>query len=152
MEACDEYMCRNPGKVVTIYQLLQLFASAFAKAFTPQNIVSSFRVTGVFPPNRKAIPIPGIQEISKCKSTPTAKIAESNGINYLPFYTPGKPSLPKHSPFSSDVHPCFTEAELQRFEKSFKEGYDITTNERYNRKVSIAQHTHQVNSLRLLKS
>jgi len=63
VEACDEYMCRHPGKVVTIYQFSELFASAFAKAFT-QNILSSFRVTGVFPPNRKAIPIPGIQEVT----------------------------------------------------------------------------------------
>jgi len=126
VEACDECMCCHPGKVVTIYQFSELFASAFAKAFTPQNIVSSFRVTGVFPPNRKAIPIPGIQEVNKCKSTPTAKIAKSNGINYLPFYTPAKSSLPQHSPSSSDEPPTFTADELQRFERNFKEGYDIT--------------------------
>lgn len=51
IDTCDECMCQNPGKVVTLYQFSKLFASAFfMKAMTPRNISSSFRVTGVFPP------------------------------------------------------------------------------------------------------
>ena len=90
IEACDNYKCSHPGKVVTIYQFSELFASAFIKAFTFRNITSSFRVTGVFPPNRKAISIPGDTETLRC--TPTASIAEKNGIEYLPFHTPRKKS------------------------------------------------------------
>ena len=131
IEACDNYMCSNPGKVVTIYQFSELFASAFVKAFTPCNITSSFRVTGVFPPNRKAIPIPGDIESLGC--TPTANIAEKHGIEYLPFHTPRKklePSL-NSSETLTDL-PNFTDAELQLFQRRFEEGYDIKTDNRYN--------------------
>ena len=77
-------MCSHPGKVVTIYQFSELFASAFIKAFTPRNITSSFRVTGVFLPNRKAISIPGDAETLRC--TPTASIAEKwNGVATFHF-------------------------------------------------------------------
>ena len=41
IEACDNYMCSNPGKVVTIYQFSELFASAFVKAVT----VSSWSIS-----------------------------------------------------------------------------------------------------------
>ncbi len=90
-------MSHHPGKVVTVYQFSELFASAFTEAFTPRNIVSSFRVSGVFPPNRKAIPIPGIQEVNKCQSTPTSKIAKSGSIT--------SHSTPQPSHLYLTVHP-----------------------------------------------
>ena len=124
-------MCSNPGNVVTIYQFSELFASAFVKAFTPRNITSSFRATGVFPPNRKAIPIPGDTESLGC--TPTANIAEKHGIEYLPFHTPKKnlePSLNSRETLT-DL-PNFTDAELLLFQRRFEEGYDIKTDDRYN--------------------
>ena len=100
--ACDEYMSANPGKIVTIYQFSKLFASAFTKAFTPRNITSSFRVTGVYPLNRRAIPIPG-NYCQPCGAlTPTAKVAETHGIDYLPFYTPSKTVVQCRVRFDSD--------------------------------------------------
>ena len=131
IEACDDYMCSHPGKVVTIYQFSELFANAFIKAFTPRNITSSFRVTGVFPLNRKAIPIPGDTEMLRCTST--ANIAEENGIEYLPFHTPRKKI--EHSSDSRESltdFPSFTHAELELFERRFEEGYDVQTDSRYN--------------------
>ena len=50
-------MSDNPGKIVTIYQFAELFANAWRKAMTSQNITSSFRATGVFPVNRQALEI-----------------------------------------------------------------------------------------------
>jgi len=124
-EACDDYMGCHPGKVITIYQFSMLFASAFFRAFTPRNITASFRATGVFPPNSRAIPIPGYSLTTKDVATPTAKVAQRQGIQYLPFYSP---------PCSKEVSqvPSFTAAETERFQVRFEEGYDLTHDERYN--------------------
>ena len=144
-EACDDYMGSHPDKVVTIYQFSELFASAFTKTFTPRNITSSFRVTGVFPPNRKAIPIPGDTETLSC--TPTATIAEKNGIEYLPFHTPRKESKHMHTLNTKSVEdlPSFTDAELELFKRRFEEGYDIKADKRYNLWLEI----HHLKSLPL---
>ena len=134
-EACGDYMGCHPGKVITIYQFSMLFASAFFKAFTPRNITASFRATGVFPPNRRAIPIPGYSQTTKDVATPTAKVAQRQGIQYLPFYSPAAHLLPQSSPScSKEVSqvPSFTAAETERFQVRFEEGYDLTHDERYN--------------------
>ena len=138
-------MSANPGKIVTIYQFSKLFASAFTKAFTPRNITSSFRVTGVYPLNRRAIPIPG-NYCQPCGAlTPTAKVAETHGIDYLPFYTPSKPVVQRRVRFDSDddlsIEPSetnsercisFTTEEMEKFQCRYEEGYDLDIDERYN--------------------
>ena len=43
-----------PGKVVTRYQFSLLFNHAWMKAMTPHNIMSGFRITGVYPIDRYA--------------------------------------------------------------------------------------------------
>ena len=53
-EECHSYMVHNPGKVVTLRQFSLLFNCAWMKAMTPHNIISGFRVTGVYPTNRYA--------------------------------------------------------------------------------------------------
>ena len=129
-DVCSEYLSANPGKVVTIYQFSKLFASAFHRAFTPQNVVSSFRATGVYPPNRRAIPIPGYGESSSAL-TPTAKVAETKGIRYLPLYGPSS-SGENHPSTVVDPPTPFTEEEVQRFRQRYEEGYDLDIDERYN--------------------
>ena len=47
-EQCNLSMSDNPGKTITIYQFSELFAAAWKKAMTPQNITSSFCTTVVF--------------------------------------------------------------------------------------------------------
>ena len=85
-QACDQYMSANPGKVVTIYQVSQLLSVAWSKAMTPCNITSGFRATGVFPVNRYAISLPG--EGPRPSDIPIAVLAEKQGINFMPFYSP----------------------------------------------------------------
>lgn len=51
--ACDNWMIQNPGRSITIYDLSELLGHAFPRAFTPQNIQSGFRVTGIFPFNNE---------------------------------------------------------------------------------------------------
>ncbi len=119
-------MTNNPGKVVSISQFSELFASAWSKAMTPQNILSSFRATGVHPVNRGAIEIPG--EKRNLKSTPMADIAKSHGISYLPLYSPAPRRHPA-APLPSSLE--FTEEEERRFQKRYDEGYDIPGDSRY---------------------
>jgi len=114
-----------------------LFASAFFKAFTPRNISSQVSGrTGVFPPEHGGrIPIPGYSQTTKDVATPTAKVAQRQGIQYLPFYSPAAHLLPHSSPScSKEVSqvPSFTAAETARFQVRFEEGYDLTHDERYN--------------------
>lgn len=50
--ACSDWMDQNPAKTITIYEISELLGKAFPKAFTPQNILSGFRVTGIYPFNK----------------------------------------------------------------------------------------------------
>ena len=118
-QECDRYMAANPGKMITIYQFTQLFSGAWRQAMTPENIISSFRATGVYPVNRRAVVIPGEE---KPPSTPTACLAKKKGINFMPFY----------SPSSDDTTPKFSLDELELFERRYREGYDLTGDDRYN--------------------
>ena len=92
---CDEYMSSHPGKTVTIYDFSWLFAAAWYQAMTPATIISGFRAAGVYPFSRRLIHISGAEVVA----TPTAKLAQKEGINYLPFYTPRRQHF--HSPFPS---------------------------------------------------
>lgn len=58
-------MAMNPGKKINRYNFTQIFARAWGKAMTPSNIASGFRTTGVCPFNRKAIKIPGVDDVAE---------------------------------------------------------------------------------------
>lgn len=47
--AVKSWMLDNPGKAMTIYNIPQMVAVAFARSMTIENISSSFRVTGIYP-------------------------------------------------------------------------------------------------------
>lgn len=64
-EECRLYMVMNPGKKINRYNFTQIFARAWGKAMTPSNIASGFRTTGVCPFNRKAIKIPGVDDVAE---------------------------------------------------------------------------------------
>ena len=46
---CQTYMRQNPGHTINRYVVAELSSKAYLKAFSPSNIVSAFRKTGVFP-------------------------------------------------------------------------------------------------------
>jgi len=54
--ACDSWMMRNPGQPMKIYDISEVLGIAFPLAFTPANITSGFRVSGIFPFNRDIFP------------------------------------------------------------------------------------------------
>uniref|UniRef100_A0A1B6KXW8 DDE-1 domain-containing protein n=1 Tax=Graphocephala atropunctata TaxID=36148 RepID=A0A1B6KXW8_9HEMI len=50
-QASDDFMVNNPGKPIAIYDIPEIVAKAFLKAFTPQNITNGFLKTGISPFN-----------------------------------------------------------------------------------------------------
>lgn len=49
--ACDDWMVSHPGRPLTIYEVAECLAKSFPLAFTPRNIQSGFRTTGIWPFN-----------------------------------------------------------------------------------------------------
>jgi hypothetical protein len=110
----------NPGKRVTRFNFSQLFSLAWMKSTTMKNILGGFRVPGVYPVNRKVVEKP--TELSK------PSLPEATGLAYIPLYSPAKVSCVEarqHSEFSAE--------ELEKFECRYENGYDLITDERYNR-------------------
>lgn len=54
--ACDrasqQWMLNNPGTPMTIYNIGEIVGAAFPTSFTPKNILSGFKATGIYPFNR----------------------------------------------------------------------------------------------------
>ncbi|XP_071638428.1 tigger transposable element-derived protein 6-like [Temnothorax longispinosus] len=50
--ACNEWMINNPGKMISIYEVAELFGIAYSSAFTPANIKKGFESTGIWKLNR----------------------------------------------------------------------------------------------------
>lgn len=46
---CSSYMQNNPGATVTKYEIAKLSSKPYMKAISTDNLVSSFRKTGIFP-------------------------------------------------------------------------------------------------------
>ena len=119
-------MSDNPGKIVIIYQFSELFATAWKKAMTSQNITSSFRATGVFPVNHDQQALEILQEKKSPPKLSMSAIAKSTGIDFLPLYSPKK-SLSNNNETAQ-----FTDEEMKHFQKCFGEGYDLPGDTRYS--------------------
>jgi hypothetical protein len=52
---CSTFMQKNPGMSITKYQVAALTYKPYIKAMSPENLISSFRKTGIFPFNNKVI-------------------------------------------------------------------------------------------------
>lgn len=50
--SCDNWMLKNPGKPLSIYDISGLVGQAYPLSFTPTNIKSGFSVAGIWPFNR----------------------------------------------------------------------------------------------------
>ena len=49
--SCSRWMINHPGRTISIHDIGSLIGDAYPKAFTPSNITSGFRVTGISPYN-----------------------------------------------------------------------------------------------------
>ena len=52
----DNWIRSYPAKTVTIHDIPRFAAEAHNKAFTPENIISGFSCTGIFPYNDEPFP------------------------------------------------------------------------------------------------
>ena len=52
---CQQHMSRNPGEVITKYNICSLVCKVYYQAFSANNLISAFRKTGIYPLNRSMI-------------------------------------------------------------------------------------------------
>lgn len=119
-KACvHDYMMKNPGKVVTRYSFSPLFNEAWMKSMNVKNILSGFRVSGIYPLNRNAVKFP--------KKPETSLTSAASSIKYIPLLTPSKRS--RHQPQPSlyeDASDSSEEEETDRVEMPKFESITIT--------------------------
>ena len=94
-KACKAYISDNAGRVITSEVIASLLAVAWSKSFTPVNIMSGFRKSGVYPLN------PG--EITDRELAP---------------------SMLTHPEKEADKLPCSQDLE-SLFQRRYEEGYDV---------------------------
>ena len=118
-EAVHDFLTKNPGMIISKYNFSQVFSEAWLKSMTPKNVIAGFQTTGVYPPNRDAIKLPG-------DSDETSSLCQNTGISYIPLYTPVKRRISEHVATS----PNFSQGELLEFELQFEARQDCE-NPRY---------------------
>ena len=153
-QGCHLYMRHNPAKVVNRSVFSQLFGKAWSQALTIGNVTASFTITGIHPFNRHAISLPG----EDTQDTVGSSRQFLPLISTPPCQGQRVKELPAHAHFSvTDItatlehldiesnpqaaedelqHPAqageYTEDEELLFQRRYEEGYDLTTDERYN--------------------
>ena len=95
-EECLKYIADHPYHVVTRCNFNQIFAKAWGRAMTMPNILTGFRVTGVYPLDRNVLR-PKVQ-----------KKAMPDNMEYIPVITLRPPRSPP-------ITPCFTIEEFRKF-------------------------------------
>ena len=119
-KACGNYMKQNPGRVITTDVLASMVGQAYPTAFTPVNIFSGFKKTGIYPFNPSAVDdrqlAPSTALLKKTTPTSGATLSEQ--------------PLPEDE--SSDGQPMlFSPEKEKRFARQFEEGYDILDDMEY---------------------
>jgi hypothetical protein len=85
-QLCHEFYAKNPGRVITRFDFSSLFSEAWRLAMSQKNIISGFKITGVYPFDRKVVQ----EELHVSKATSMHTLSEETGIAYIPLYTPRK--------------------------------------------------------------
>lgn len=53
-EECDRWITQHPGRPITIYQVGEIFGTAYSKTASVEKAIKSFKCTGIFPQNPEA--------------------------------------------------------------------------------------------------
>jgi hypothetical protein len=121
-KACSLYLSQHPGRVITNDKIASLISLAVPNSFTPNNIMSGFRKTGIHPLNPGVIDDKMLCPSRAFKSE--APVAESaSTVQQLS----GSASLS-----SSEKSPeaCLFSPEQQTlYEQRYREGYDVPDDE-----------------------
>ena len=127
-EECQQYLAKNPGRVITKFQFSSLFRNAWLKSTTVGNIVHGFKVTRVHPVNRSAL-LPQSQE---CET-----LTKKTGLSFIPLYIPHRSlhspgprcdgpghALVENPAINSDLDVSFTDEEVTLFQTRYENGYN----------------------------
>ena len=98
--ACHRFVEKNPGRVITKYDFSPLLCKAWGNAMVPNNIISGFRRSGIFPFNPNALDY-------GANSSSNANVGCSSASN------------------TSVKVEEFTSEQIERFERRFVNNYDI---------------------------
>ena len=117
-EECLMFMSTHPRQVVNRYNFMEIFSRAWARGMTPSNAISGFQATGVFPLNRRAITIPGLEEDEDVSMDDCALQA---GVSYVPLFSPA----PKKDSSRKSVQ--FSDEEIIEFEIENQSGQELSS-------------------------
>ncbi len=133
-QVCQNFLAKNPGKVVTRFSFSKLFNEAWTSSMSIKNIQSGFRCTGIYSLNRSVL-VPTVEDNDPPPGNVTS-LPEKSGLRFIPLYSPITKVCPSKCMASSrtiaNKIPEFTPEELKKFEKRFAEGFDLETDGRYN--------------------
>lgn len=135
-QECQLFMGENPVKVITQYSFMTLLSKAWYRAMTIPNAMATFKTTGVYPFNRHAI------KLTDSEPQVDRSLCEKSGLAFILLYSLARQSRSK--PMEQRLPDCdFTSEEVARFVRRYEEGYNITTDERYN--CWLRQHEQSTN-------
>jgi len=115
----QDFVLKHHGRCVTRYDFSALFADAWSKAMTLKNIAAGFRITGIYPFNRDAIPIPD-KEFTEFQPQDLIK---STGLKFIPLYSPSR--LTSASPSSPPSSPACISTPLQKDRASWSDSSSL---------------------------
>ena len=109
-KVCGNYMKQNPGRVITADLLASMVGQAYPTAFTPVNVLSGFKKTGIYPFNPSSVD--------------DRQLVPSNALS-------NTPNSSQEQPISEgEVQPMLFSPEKEiLLQKRFEEGYDIQDEE-----------------------
>ena len=86
--ACHEFSINNPGRAITQYDFSEIFAKSWYKAFSMNNIIDGFKVTGVCPFDRSVVKrhLTGLED-ENITSFRRDTLAQRTGLAYIPLYS-----------------------------------------------------------------
>ena len=120
---CHDFQQANPGAVITKYSFSRLFSQAWLDSLSAHNLIAGFKNCGVHPFNRSAIEVLD----DNCVNEPRVTIVESSNSNATiageqlqHSENPGPPIE-----FEEDLSEILTETMRLKFERRYKEGYDL---------------------------
>ena len=118
MQSCHQFYTKNPGKVVTRRNFMEVFQSAWVKGMAMSNVIGCFRATGIYPADRRVV----LAQLDTACNPPSPKATP-----FVPFCTPGRDGSAFPVATESPPHTPFSRAEMEYFQSRLK----VSTNARY---------------------
>ena len=139
-----DFFQRNPGKVITKFNFNQLISQAWLKSLIPANVISEFKVCGIYPFKRKAIRAVPNQGSGKVADNEVVVAASIQAVPNQDNGKVGDNEVVSATSIQALDNTCeevsapeekievFSTEQEQLFIRRFEEGYDLCTDSAYN--------------------